>query len=156
MSDTPKQIDNVVGIDRMDSLDRQKLDPRIKLQLLCAEAKAVYARDPRAGGMVFVARPRIVLQLLLDILKNQPILTLGAVGDVRLQRPVVAGVVDADIVGWWEGVPIVVRCTVADDRLHCILEDKLPDSQQIDRRRAGELRMHAHAGSLQNLREGDN
>src|SRR5579885_3258065 len=118
MKETPKQIDEVVGIDRMDAIDRQKLDPRIKLQLLCAEMKSTCGRDPRAGGMSFVARPRVILQLFLDIQKEHRVFTAGSVGDIRLQRPVVIGHDDGDIVGWWQDVPIKVRCTVRDDNFY--------------------------------------
>lgn len=144
---TIKQIDNVVGIDRMDSLDREKLDPRIKLQLLAAETKQKFSKDPRSGGFSIVGRPRVLLQLLIDM-------NIGAFSsDIRLHKPIVIGTRDADLVGWWMDVPILVRCTVVDDRLYCLPRDKVPESSQIDRQRASQLRVCAHGGTLQQLRE---
>ncbi len=146
---TPKQIDNVVGIDRMDSIDRAKLDPRIKLQLLMAEAKVTHGRDPRSGGMSIVGRPRVILQLMID---------MGAFAlssELRLQRPIVIGWKDgeADIIGWWQDVPVVVRSTTIGDNLWVVPNDKIPESKTIDRRRAGELRVNGHAGTLERLKD---
>lgn len=151
-NDTPKQIGDVVNVDRMDSLDREKLDPYIKFQLLCAEAKAKLERDPRGGGMSFVARPRVVLQILLDIIKEHPVFTAGSVGDIKLHKPVVLGSEDGDLVGWWCGVPIRVRCTVVDDRLYVLKNELIPESLMVDRRCAAQLRMGAHHGKLDQLR----
>lgn len=149
MGDTPKQLGDVVGIDRMDTIDRQKLDPKIKLQLLAAETRNKYSRDPRAGGFAFVARPRVILQLLLD-------LNVGPFSnEIKLHKAVVLGTTNADLVGWWQDVPILVRCTVTDDNMHCLPLSKIPDSIMPDRQTAGQLRVHAHNGMLANLREGD-
>lgn len=147
---TTKQIGDVVGIDRLDEIDRQKLDPRIKLQLLAAEAKEKYGRDPRAGGLVFVARPRVLLQLLID-LNVGPFST-----EIRLHKPIVIGVADADLIGTWQDVPIVARSIVVDDKLYVVRREELPPSSGIDRQRAGQLRVHAHAGRLLMLREEGN
>lgn len=143
---TPKQIGDVVGVDRMDSIDRAKLDPLIKLQLLSAETKSTTGRDPRGGGFAFVCRPRVMLQLLIDC-KAGPF-TSG----IRLNKAVVLGSKDGDVVGWWEDIPLIVRCNVVDDNLHCVPRDKIPDSKMIDRRRAGELRLHAHNNVLDRLK----
>lgn len=145
---TPKQIGDVVGVDRMDSVDRQKLDPRIKLQLLAAETKATTGRDPRSGGFAIVARPRVVLQLLMD-LKVGPF----SQDTVRLQKAMVYGTTDSDVVGWWQDVPIIVRCTVVDDGLWCLQREHIPASSNLDRRQAGAIRMHAHNSRLEALRD---
>src|SRR4051812_39869521 len=63
---TPAQIGSVVGVDRMDEIDRAKQHPLTKLELLCIETKNTLGRDPRGGGFAFVGRPRVILQLLLD------------------------------------------------------------------------------------------
>lgn len=139
---TVKQIGDVVDIDRMDTLDRQKLDPRIKLQLLAAETKTVYGRDPRGGGFAFVARPRVILQFLVDM-NAGPFSS-----DVRLHKAIVIGADNGDLVGWWNDVPIMVRCNVVDDRFHCLPLDKIPESKQVDRQTAGQLRINAHNGTL--------
>ncbi len=153
---TPKQIDSVVGVDRMDTIDRAKLDPRIKFQLLCAEARVVYGRDPRSGGFAFVARPRALLQLMKDFGVS------GFSTTIRLQLAMVLGtsrgrvgetVGDSDVVGWWEGVPIAVRCSVVDDNLWVLPLDKVIESRPIDRQRAGQLRMAAHNGRLHSLED---
>jgi len=47
--ETPVQIGSVVGIDRMDEIDRAKQDPRTKLELLAIENKNTTGRDPRGG-----------------------------------------------------------------------------------------------------------
>lgn len=144
---TPKQIGDVVGVDRMDSLDRQKLDPRIKLQLLAAEARNKYSRDPRSGGFAFVARPRVLLQLLLD-------LDVGPFSsDIKLHKAIVIGTHNSDVVGWWQDVPLIVRCTVVNDNLHCLPLSKIPSSIGPDRQTAGQLRLNAHNGTLLRLRE---
>lgn len=146
-NDTPKQIGDVVNIDRMDTLDRQKLDPRVKLQLLAAETKSRYSRDPRSGGFAIVGRPRVILQLFLD-------LNVGPFSsDIRLHKAIVIGSNNADLVGWWQDVPILVRGNVVDDRLYCLPTGKIPESKNMDRRRAGELRLNAHNGTLARLRE---
>lgn len=145
--DTPTQVGDVVNVDRMDSLDRQKLDPKVKFQLLAAETKNRYQRDPRAGGFAFVARPRVWLQILLD-LKVGPFTS-----EIRLHKPVVIGATNGDIVGWWNDIPLMVRCTVTDDNLHCLPLKKIPESIMPDRQTAGQLRIHAHNGKLDQLRE---
>lgn len=147
--ETPAQIGSVVGVDRMDHLDRAKLDPRVKLQLLCEETRNLTGRDPRGGGHVFVGRPRVILQLMLDLL------AIGALGDLKLRRPIVVGQGGGDEVAEWCSVVFVVRCSVVDDRLYCMSEDKLPLSRMIDRRQAGALRVHANAGRLEQLRENE-
>lgn len=143
----PSQIGSVVGVDKMDSLDRQKLDPTIKLQLIAAEFKSAYGHDPRGGGASIVARPRIVLQLLLD-LKVGPFSS-----EVKLERPLVFGTQGADVVAHWQGVPIIVRCQVADDNIYCLPNARIPQSAGIDRVQAGQLRMAAHNGKLEGLRD---
>jgi len=145
--ETPAQIGSVVGVDRMDGIDRQKLDPLIKLQLLCAEAKVTHGRDPRSGGFSIVGRPRVVLQLLLDLQRK------GSLGAIRLERPVILGDIGADAVGWWSDVPILVRGNVVNDQLWIVQSDKIPRSSPSDRQRAGLLRTHAHAGRLEILRD---
>jgi hypothetical protein len=155
-NDAPKQIGDVVGIDRMDSLDRQKLDPYIKLQLLCAEMKEKTGRDPRGGKMSFVARPRVVLQLLLDVLAAHPVMTIGHIGEIKLHKAVILGSDDGDLVGWWREIPIRVRCTVVNDMLYVLDDGKIPNSKMIDRRQAAQLRMSAHAGKLEDLRNEEN
>lgn len=142
----PEEARGVVGADRMDSLDRQGLDPIVKFQLLCAETKEKYGRDPRAGGFVFVARPRALLQLLIDVRSKD----LSA---IRLERPVVIGTRGADVVGYWSDVPILVRSTTIDDDLWCVRGDDVPPSLMVDRQRAGQLRMAAHNGRLDTLRD---
>ncbi len=143
---TPAQIGSVVGVDRMDSIDRAKLDPSIKFQLLCTEAGVTYGRDPRSGGFAFVARPRVLLQLL----KDMNVSSLTSV--LKLQRAVVLGQEDSDVIGWWNDVPIIVRCNVKDDNLWVLPSERIPTSKPIDRQRAGNLRMAAHYGKLDGLK----
>lgn len=144
---TPQQIGEVTNIDRMDSIDRAKLEPRVKLQLLAAEARHKYSRDPRSGGFAIVGRPRVLLQMLIDL----------AVGpfssDVRLHKAVVIGATNGDIVGWWQDVPIMVRSTTVGNALVCVPLDKIPPSSNVDRQRAGQLRINAHSGTLSRLKE---
>ncbi len=145
---TPTQIDSVVNVDKMDSIDRAKLDPQIKFQLLCAEAKATFGRDPRAGGFGFVARPRVLLQLLKDM-------NIGPLSSIiRLQKAIVLGTRESDVIAWWNEVPIMVRCNVRDDQLWVLPIDSIIPSKPVDRNTAGRLRMAAHHGKLDTL--GDN
>lgn len=145
---TIKQIDSVVGIDRMDTIDRQKLDPRVKFKLLCEEMKEKLGEDPRHGGFCFVARPRVMLQVLID-LKVGPFTSW----DVMLEKAIIIGAEGADVVCTWERVPLVVRCNVSNDQLYCVRLSQLPSSKPIDRQRAGQLRIAAHAGRLESLRD---
>lgn len=150
MGDAPKQIGDVVGVDRMDELDRQKLDPRIKLQLLMAEAKVAFGADPRSGhGISVFGLPRVILQLMLDLKAD------GHLGILRLQTATVVGYDEqgADVVAFYENVPIKVRCCVVGDRLVAYPDDKAPKSKQIDRRKAAEIRLAAHSNQLDRLRE---
>lgn len=143
----PPQIGSVVNVDRMDSLDRQKLDPQIKLRLLCEEVKVHYGVDPRSGGFSIVARPRMILQLLIDIDLN------SLTNQIRLEKPIIIGPVCGDRVGWWCDIPIIVRSTVVDDNIYCIKTTKIPESKRVDRQRAGQLRVAAHNRTLELLRE---
>ena len=146
--ETPIQIGSVVGIDRMDVIDRAKQHPRTKLELLAIETKNITGQDPRGGGYAFVARPRVVLQLMLDLNIRSALQT-----DIRLHQAVVIGERDADIIGWWMDVPILVRCTVSSDKLFCVRRDQIPPSSMIDRQTAGRIRMGAHYGKLETLRD---
>lgn len=149
--ETPAQIGSVVGIDRMDVIDRSKQDPRTKLELLAIEMKTITGRDPRGGGYAFVARPRVILQLLLDLGIKSVLQS-----EIKLGQPVVIGTKDADVVGHWCDVPIMVRSSAVGDVLHCIQRDHIPGSSMLDRQRAGQLRMAAHYGKLESLREQEN
>ena len=145
-----RQLAGVEGRDRMDTYDREKLTPWVKLRLLMEEAKTQYGRDPRTGGFAIVMRPRVALQLLIDAKLE------SLTNEIKLERPVIAGTRGADVVGFWQDIPVLVRSTVVDDNVHVVRSDKIPDSSQIDRRRAGELRLAAHAGAdrLESLRGG--
>ncbi len=143
---TPTQIGSVTNVDKMDTHDRAKLDPQVKFQLLCAEAKATFGRDPRSGGFGFVARPRVILQLLKDLGVQSSLTTI-----VRLQRAVVLGTVESDVVAWWSDVPLFVRCTVKDDNLYVLPVEAIVTSRPVDRVKAGQLRMAAHHGKLETL-----
>lgn len=142
----PEGARSIVGADRMDTIDREKLSVWIKLRLMMEEAKVEYGRDPRTGGFAIVGRPRMILQLLIDAKLD------SITNEIRLERPVIAGVQGADVVGFWQDVPIWVRSSVKDDNLYVVRLDKIPQSHQVDRRRAGELRLAAHAGRLESLR----
>src|SRR5690606_38964496 len=109
------------GRDLMDGLDREKLSPWVKLRLLMEEAKAHYQRDPRSGGFALVMRPRVALQLLIDAKLE------SVTNEIRLERPVIAGTRGADVIGWWQDIPIVVRGSVVDDNIHVVRVDKIPD-----------------------------
>jgi hypothetical protein len=147
---TPSQIGSVIGVDRMDSIDRAKLEPEVKFQLLCAEARALYGRDPRSGGFAFVGRSRVLLQLLKDV-STKSILSLGSI--IKLQRAVVLGKEDSDIIGWWSDVPIIVRGNIRNDDLWLVALNRIPESKPADRQRAGKLRMAAHYGQLDQVRD---
>lgn len=152
-SNTPTQIGGIVNVDRMDTIDRAKLDPQIKFQLLCAEMKAECGRDPRSGGFAFVCRPRVMRQLMIDM-------NVGPLGGgvIRLQRAVIIATSrtdsGADLVGWWSDVPLMIRCNVKDDQLYAMPLERIPPSKPVDRNTAGRLRMAAHYGKLAEL--GDN
>jgi hypothetical protein len=140
----------------MDEVDRQELDPRIKLQLLCAEAKEKYGADPRGriGEFCVVGRPRVVLQLMIDIGAG----TFST--ELRLNRAIVLGSHDilldpsgADVVGWWQDIPVVVRSSTIGDVLRACRLTELRPSHQMDRRQAGVLRVAGHNSTLHLVRE---
>lgn len=141
------QIDNVVNIERLDELDRQKLDPRIKLQLLCVEAKTHFGVDPRghADKFVIVGRPRAVLQLLRDF-KGRLI-----VGEIRMQQTTIIGEVGGDVAGFWENIPIIIRSQTKDDNIYIMPAESVPQSLMIDRRQAALLRLAEKNGTLETL-----
>ena len=149
---TPHQIDNVVGVDRMDTIDRQGLHPLIKFKLLAEETKATYGRDPRSGGFSFVGRPRVILAVMKDFwIKN--ITKLNPYEDLRLQKPVIMGDYEADLVAWWCDIPIVVRSCVVDDKIHCVPSDQIPGGKMLDRRQAGRIRLAAVSGKIEDLED---
>ena len=158
----PLEVARATGVVQMDEIDRRELDPRIKLQLLCAEAQEKYGVDPRgrpggADGFCIVGRPRVILQLLIDI---------GAgplSSELRLGRAMVLGSDDitldslgrtgADVVGWWREIPVVVRSTTIGDVLRCCSISELRPSHQVDRRQSGVLRLAGQNGWLDRVRE---
>lgn len=154
---TPSQIETsqgvITGVDKMDELARSQLPFEAKLVLMCEEVRAHTGQDPRGGGHAIVARPRVILQMLIDA-EVGPFSTM-----VRLQRGVVIGnkkidgshVGESDIVGWWRDIPIAVRSTVTDDKVRCLPLRKIPASLGVDRQRAGQMRMVAHKGGFQAL-----
>lgn len=143
--ETPAQVGSVVGVDRMDSEDRSKLDVRTKLELLATETKNLTGRDPRGGGYAFVGRPSVMLQLFID----------GKVGPfcdlIELHKAVVVGSTNGDVVGWWQGVPLLVRCNAVGHKLYCVPLDQIPEDKLVDRRQAGALRLHAWNRKLEEL-----
>lgn len=150
----PVEIVQATGRTQLDEVDRRELDPRVKLQLLCAEARVEYGDDPRAGGFCFVGRPAFVLQLLIDI---------GAgplSSELRLNDSMIVGSQDvlttsrgADVVGWWRDIPIVVRSSTIKDGIVCCRLSQLRPSHQVDRRQSGIMRRHGHNGTLHLVRE---
>lgn len=150
----PVEIVQATGRIQLDEVDRQELDPRIKLQLLCTEARQEYGADPRGGGFCFVGRPAYVLQLLIDI---------GAgplSSELRLNKSMIVGAADiltdpsgADVVGWWRDIPVVVRSSTVKDGLVCCRLDQLRPSHQVDRRQSGVMRRHGHNSTLDRVRE---
>lgn len=166
----PTQIADIVGVDRMDTLDRSKLDPRIKLTLMALECRAQHGRDMRAGGFSIACRPRVALQIAIDLATAG--LLSGFSSEFRLQRAVVLGSRDcadvgpdgADVVFWWTdpsadgpGVPLIVRSSVKNDQPWCVPTGQIPRSTMTDRQRAGQIRMSAHHGleKLNLLRESE-
>lgn len=145
--ETPAQVGSVVGVDRMDTIDRAKQDPRVKLELLAIEMKNTTGRDPRGGGFALVCRPRIALQILLDLQKAK------ALDALRHQDAVVIGEYQADVIGWWCNVPLIVRSNVKDDQVYCLMHEHIPPSTREDRQRAGQLRMAAKYDKLESLRD---
>lgn len=145
---TVKQIDGSTNIDRMDSADRAKLDPRTKLKLMLEEGRQKHGG---VRGCSIVGRPRVILQLLLDLDVKNSFST-----DVRLQTPMVYGTSDSDVVGWHQDIAIRVRSSTVGDNLRLEPTENIPPSHGIDRRQAGRLRMAAHSGKLDTLREQEN
>jgi len=117
----------------MDRVDREQLTVEKKLELLAHEAQQQYGYDPRGGACCFVGRPRVLLQLLVD----------APDGLIRLERPVIIGTTDADVVGRWREVSCRIRTSTVGNNLVCIPLAQLPPSNHWDRRLAGALRVEA-------------
>jgi hypothetical protein len=112
------------------------------LAWVCDQAKATYSRDPRAGGFSFVGQPSVV-DYVVRLLDNR---------SRELQRPVVIGSVDGEVVAWWThgGARIPFRCShrARDAKIWCLPDDKLVPAVLVDRHSAAELRMAIHKGEI--------
>lgn len=139
----PSSMISEIGASEIDTIDRESLPIDKKMRLLSAECLQSYGRDPRSGGFCVVMRPRVALSVLID---------MNGSDRFRPQRPVVLGSLEADIVGWWDGIPLVVRSSVVDDTVYMIPNERLVPSSQVDRSRAGELRLAYHHARLEELR----
>ena len=144
----PQTMQNQLGSTHMDVLDREKLDPNVKMKLVCEEMKDKSGRDPRAGGFAFVGRPRVMLQVMMDF-KVGPFTN----ADIRLHDAVVVGSNNGDVIAWWQDIPMLIRCNVKDDKLYCLPLNQIPPSKGLDRQRAGQLRIAAHNGALERLKD---
>lgn len=146
-----------IKVETLDAIDRKNLDVRQKLQAECQAAKTKFGVDPRGHQDKFsiCARPRVMLQLMIDMSKTIQLAggLTKMVGEVRLNKPVVLGSTDGDVVGWWNDIPLRVRSNVSGDFITCQPNDKIPESTMTDRRQAGIIRLHAHAGSLDAVRD---
>jgi hypothetical protein len=128
--------------DLADKLDREKAKTGDKLAWICDKAKEITGQDPRGGGWSFVAHPQVIQQMLVDF---------ANASERRLQRPVVIGEHDGDVVFWWQDIPVRVRHMAKFPDVHLVptlmLVRERP-SDQADRRAAAELRMAANKGEI--------
>ena len=113
-----------------DRVDREQMGVAQKLEIMCYEAQQRYGGDPRGGAFTLVGRPRCCLQLLVDSPEDL----------LRLEKPIIVGTYEADVVAYWGDVKVRLRCNVKDNDLYCIPSVKLPESKPEDRRLAGALR----------------
>ncbi len=136
---------NELPKDRPDDLDRVQANVLDKLRMICDNAKETFGEDPRGmpGKYSFVAQPRVIAQ----IWEEMPIIVRD------LQRAIVYGRDDADIVMFWNKIPFIVRLNVKQDLGLVIMKNKkIPESTSQDRMVAGNMRMRAVRG--QNMIEG--
>lgn len=151
MTDTPKGEGEVklnpTNMD--DALDRKRAGAIAKLEYICGKAAAVFGRDPRGGGFTLVGNHRVVGLALAELPGNAR----------TLQKAVVIGHRDGDIVGWWlhraseHPMPFRVRMTTrgtpaGDQSLWVVPDEVLPPSQPHDRRYAAEARMALWRGEI--------
>lgn len=133
---------NKLPQDIPDDLDRRESPAAAKLVMLATWVKEQSGEDPRGGGWSFLGKPEVV-QALLE--KLPPIMrTLAPKMSVNGSD---ANTSKADVVAYWEGVPIRTRHNCKGIVLHALRDSQLPPSTGPDRRIAGEMRMHHWAGS---------
>lgn len=113
-----------------DRVDREEMGVPQKLDILCYEAQQRYGGDPRGGNFTLVGRPRCVLQLLVDAPEDL----------LRMERPIIVGTHEADVVAFWGMCKVRIRCNVKDNDLYAVPVAQLPESKPDDRRTAGSLR----------------
>lgn len=125
-----------------DRVDREEMGVPQKLDILCYEAQQRYGGDPRGGHFSLVGRPRCVLQLLVDSPEDF----------LRMERPIIVGTHEADVVAYWGDMKVRLRCNVKDNDLYAVPNANLPESKPDDRRLAGALRALAWKYRRENRR----
>ncbi len=131
--------------DMNDPVDRKRAGVYQKLEYICDKAREAFGRDPRGGGFSFVGHPQVIEQVLAE---------MGPMDsrNRRLQKPVVVGMIDGDVVMWWEtkpvAIPFRVRHSARFPDLWIVPDDMARQSEFPDRRAAAELRMAAHRGEI--------
>lgn len=133
---------NKLPQDIPDDMDRRDSSPGAKLVMLATWVKEQTGEDPRGGGWSFIGKPEVVHALLQKL----PII-MRTLAPKMAVSGANAATGKADVVAYWEGVPIRTRHNVKGTILHAIRDSLLPPSTGYDRRIAGEMRMHHWAGA---------
>lgn len=132
-----------------DAIDRVRAGVIEKLEYICDKAREMFGLDPRAGGFSFVGHPQVVEQVLAE---------LGAhASKLRtLQKPVIVGSHDGDVVMWWHstkggapsGIPFRTRHHARFPNLWIMPDGMMRPSDIADRKAAAEIRMNAWKGEI--------
>lgn len=123
-----------------DPIDRAKADVLDKLEYACDRASETFGRDPRMGGFSFVGQSDIIEQVVSEMHDR----------DKKLQRSVVVGMVDGDVIAWWVHrksdypIPFKIRQEAKSGSLYLLPDSLVKPSSMADRKVAGEMRIAIH------------
>lgn len=127
--------------DLSDPITRKEAPAQERLIWICDQAAKETGRDPRGGGFSFVGQPSVIEHVVDQLTPDQR----------QLQRPVVIGMNDSDVVAWWitGAVKIPFRCSFrARDATIWVVQDvHIPAHEPVDRRAAAEIRIALHRGT---------
>lgn len=128
--------------DLSDPITRGKAPANERLSYICDRAKDIFGRDPRAGGFSFVGQPSVI-DYVVRQLDNR---------DRLLQKPVVIGQTDADVVGWWvhggARVPFICSHRARDAQIWCVPDDMKVVATMVDRASASDVRQAIWRGEI--------
>jgi hypothetical protein len=128
--------------DMADPVTRAAAPAQDRLTYICERAAIAFGRDPRGGGFSFVGQPSVLEYVVSQLSATQR----------NLQRPVVIGTNDAEVIAWWvtptSRIPFRCSYRARDAQVWVVPDDLLVQMTQLDRRAAAEIRMALHKGEI--------